>query len=92
MSATTTITATVANQNNSLVITITDISASIPTLNVLLQPNQSSPLNTRVQNSIANATFMQSLLRSKIESGIDSDSVKTYLSDRVNNAIAKIFG
>jgi hypothetical protein len=87
-----TMTATIALQGANMVVTVTDLKGKIPDLHVTLTPDHASELNTKVQNAIANAAFMQNLMRSKIISGMDSDDVKKYLSDRINDAIKKIFG
>lgn len=89
---TVTVSATVATKNNTLNVTVTELQANIPELNVTLNPDKSSELNKKVQNAIANAKFMQNMLKTKIEKAIGDDSVKSYLSDRVNQAIQKIFG
>lgn len=86
------ITATVAMPGDTLVVTVTDLTATLPSLDVTLNPDHASSLNAKVQNAIANAGFMQNLMKTKIISGINSDDVKKYLSDRVNDAINKIFG
>jgi hypothetical protein len=86
------VTGTVAMQGTDLVVTVTDLSATIPLLHVTLNPDHASELNARVQNAIANMSFMQNLMVTKITSGLNSDDVKKYLSDRINDAIKKIFG
>lgn len=87
-----TMTAKVATVGSDLVVTVTDLTGTIPSLDVTLTPDNASSLNAKVQNAIANAGFMQNLMKTKIISGMGSDSVKNYLSDRINDAIKKIFG
>lgn len=89
---TVTVSATVATKNDTLNVTVTELQANIPSLDVTLNPSHASSLNEKVQNAIANAGFMQNLLKTKIEKALGDDSVKKYLSDRVNQAIQKIFG
>jgi len=86
-------TAQISNPGGSvLVVNVTDLSATIPQLDVTLTPDHASDLNKKVQNSIANASFMQNLMKNKIVTGLNDTSVKSYLSDRINDAIKKIFG
>lgn len=87
-----TMTAKISNEANYLVVDITDLSATIPLLDIRLEPDNASPLNTKVQNVIANAGFMKTLIKTKVAAGMNSDTVKNYLSDRLNDAIKKIFG
>ncbi|TCJ13566.1 hypothetical protein EPD60_12270 [Flaviaesturariibacter flavus] len=87
-----TLIAGISTTGGNLTVSISDIQAHIGALNIELQPDKASDLNTRVQNGIANAGFMQSLMKTKVENAINSNDVKTYLSGRLNDAIRKIFG
>jgi len=86
------ISATVATQNDYLVVDITDLKASVPNLHIELHPTAASELNNQVQNAIANMGFLQDLLKAKIEKALGADNVKSYLTDRINQAIQRIFG
>lgn len=86
------VTGVISTQGDSLVVNVTDLKAELPSLHVTLTPDHASDLNKRVQNDIANAGFMQNLMKTKIVNGLNDASVRTYLSDRINDAIKKIFG
>lgn len=87
-----TVTGKISMPGDYLVVDVTDLKAEIPALQVTLTPDNASNLNAKVQNSIANAGFMQNLMKTKIVTGLNSDRVRSYLSDRINDAIKKIFG
>lgn len=82
----------ITSSGDSITAQVTDITATVPQPSITLKPNGSSDLNTKVQNAVANASFITALIAQKIQSQVNTDDVKQYFTNRLNDAINKIFG
>jgi hypothetical protein len=74
-----------------LTATITKVTAELPAIAIVLRTGEGALFDS-VQNAIANGKWFQDLLAQKLKSRLDSNEVKRYLSDRLNQSLAKVFG
>lgn len=75
-----------------LTVTINRIEAAVPRIRVELRSREASALFNFVQNYVANSDWVQSLLQVRIGTTLDSPFLRSYMSERINQALAKFFG
>ncbi|MFC3758629.1 hypothetical protein ACFONJ_21820 [Chryseobacterium tructae] len=79
--------------DSGLSVTITSITPVIPPLTFNLVPSDSgSSLVTKILQHYASATYIHQLAQSKANDALNSDKVRGYITDRINQALNKVFG
>jgi hypothetical protein len=76
--------------NTSLLVSLAGLTADVPPIAIELQGD--SKLLSETQNAIARSSWFQQLLAKKIKDELGSQTVLSYLSNRVNQAITQALG
>lgn len=84
---------TISSSGEKITVSITQINADLPSLIYTLTPiDPGSALFTRVLTYYNTAEYIHILASKKTNEALNSKNVLDYISERINQAIAKIFG
>lgn len=87
------ISGTISLDDGKLNVTITDVEAGSPSLSYQLHPaDGGSSLFTEVAQHYTSASYIHQLSEQKANTSLNSDKMKSYMADRINQSINKIFG
>lgn len=84
---------TITVTNTGLSVTVNSVTTVIPPLQYQLHPSDSgSALVTKVLEHYASASYIHQLAQSKANDAFNSSQLLTYMTNRINQALDKVFG
>jgi hypothetical protein len=87
------ISGTIGIDGGKLSVTITNVSSSSPSLTYNLDPaDGGSDLFKKVVDHYISASYIHQLCQQKANDALNSDQLKSYMTDRINQSINQIFG
>lgn len=84
---------TISAGGSGISVTVSSVTTVIPPLQYSLHPSDSgSALVTKVLEHYASASYIHQLAQSKANDAFNSTQMLTYMTDRINQALDKVFG